>query len=315
MLSYRCTNACRHCLYWCSPTQPADWLKLEAAERIFDVLASEPRLTELHLAGGEPSMNLDLLVDIVRLAGKKGMPLGYVETNASWCKDRDVTHEGLARLREAGLPAILVSVSMFHNEFVPFSHTRNCVEAAGEVFGRGGVLLYLPHMYRMLSQMPDEGTHTLQEFCRWAGIDPDSADVPRSYQVIPAGRAVRALRSCYKPAPAQAFRGDSCEGELLSTSHFHIDNYGNLFTGLCAGIVAADMTDLHPQITPETHPVFTTLCESGSYGLMEKAIADSGFKPCEDGYVSKCDLCYDVRCHLQKETGSPELRPASFYSV
>jgi len=57
-------------------------------------------------------------------------------------------------------------------------------------------------------------------------------------------------------------------------------------------------------------PIFYTLCKSGPYGLMK--LAD--FKEDLKGYVSKCDLCQEVRCFLFKTGEYPELRPAEFYN-
>jgi hypothetical protein len=288
-------------------------MSLTMAQRVCDALTAEPQLHSLHLAGGEPTIKTDLLVDIVRLLTERRLPLAYVETNASWCRDREHTRRQLDRLREAGLPALLVSVSMFHNEFVPFSFTRNCVETASTVFGPENVIVYLPHMYELLSRMPDDATHTLTEFCKWVGVSETTEVVPRLYQVIPAGRATQALRHCYVPHPAAAFRGQSCRSQLLGTTHFHLDHHGDLFTGLCAGIAPAGVNDLHPRLTPETHPVFCLLCTGGPFGLMEMATAEYGYSPRVDGYVSSCDLCFAVRRHLVQTGEFAELRPASFY--
>jgi len=313
MLSYQCSNECRHCLYRCSPRQPNEWMSLAMAERVFDALASETRLRSIHIAGGEPFLRLELLEEVVRLGLSMGVPIHYVETNAFWCTDYETTREILERLKEVGLPTILVSVSMFHNEFVPFERTRICVEVARRVFGRN-VILYLPHMYDLLSKLPDEGTHTLEEFCRCFGLPERSSQVPELYQVIPAGRATQALREFYEAHPARWFRGQTCERELLSTTHFHIDQHGDLFTGLCAGLAPATAENLHPTISEQTHPVFDRLCSEGPHGLMRMACDPFGYRSRDDGYVSKCDLCFDVRTHLQATGEFSELRPAAFYT-
>src|SRR5512139_2337197 len=67
VLTYRCTNACRHCLYRCSPGRPDEWMSLETARRIFAAFRREPYLHSLHLAGGEAMLRFDLLLEIVRL--------------------------------------------------------------------------------------------------------------------------------------------------------------------------------------------------------------------------------------------------------
>jgi hypothetical protein len=310
MLSYRCTNACRHCLYRCSPDWSDDWMSLELAERTFAALAREPRLRSVHLAGGEPGMRLDLLEEVLRIASAEGVRLSYVETNASWCADRGETRRRFERLRDAGLPAVLVSVSPFHCEYVPFSSTRNCVEEASKVLD---VFVYMPHIYEVLSRMPGEGTHTLKEFCDFIGIPVDSPGLPDLYGLIPGGRVPRALGACYPRRPASVFRGRSCGEKLFSTTHFHVDCYGSLFTGYCAGLSPATVDDLHPEITPETHPVFSTLAAGGPWALAEMAAERCGFEPREGGYIGKCDLCLDARGCLAGTGDYPELRPAEYY--
>lgn len=315
MLSYRCTNACRHCLYRCSPAQPDEWMSLERADRIFEALAREPHLQTVHLAGGEPTLRMDLLVEVIRLARRRGVRLSYIETNAHWCSGPAAAREGMRRLKEAGLPAILVSVSMFHNEFVPFRHTRNAVEAAREVFGPDRTHLYLPHLYEILSRLPDDGRHSLTEFCRWAGIEGRPEVLARLYSVIPAGRAVDALRDCWPARSAAAYRGRDCFGDLMGTAHFHVDAGGRLFTGLCAGLAPATVENLHPEIRPETHPVFHRLLTEGPWGLMSLAAERHGYRERPEGYVSRCDLCQDVRGHLYRAGAYAELQPGSFYEV
>ncbi len=314
MLSYRCTNACRHCLYRCSPRQPDEWMTLEMADRIFEALSREQGLRSVHLAGGEPTIRMDLLLEVIRIARRRGVSLSYVETNAHWCGDPGAAREGMSRLKEAGLPGILISVSMFHNEFVPFRNSRHAVEAAREVFGPGRTYIYLPHMYEILSRMPDDGRHTLAEFIRWAGLEGRPETVARLYSVIPGGRAVDALRDCWPARPAEAYRGWECSGNILGTTHFHIDHQGNLFTGLCAGLSPAAVGDLHPVINEEDTPVFHRLLVEGPCGLMEMALQRHGYKERQGGYVSPCDLCQDVRAHLLRAGRYPELRPASFYA-
>jgi hypothetical protein len=289
-------------------------MTLDMAERIFTALKKESYLQSIHIAGGEPTIKWPLLLDVIRLTLKMHIPVEYMETNASWCKNRAITQKKMNELKEAGLPSLLISISMFHNEFVPFLCTRNCVEVAREVFGNENVTLYLPHMYHMIAEMAGDGKHTIEEFCRHHAIKPDSFSLLKLYDIVPSGRAVRALRHCYQKRSVATFNGQSCKDNLLSITHFHIDHEGNLFTGCCAGIVSATVEDLHPSISSETHPVFSILCTEGPFGLMETAGKEYGFKPRHEGYVSKCDLCLHVREHLSGTGKFPELQPTYFYS-
>ncbi len=314
MLSYRCSNECRHCLYRCGPKQPNEWMTTETADKVLQKLALERRLHGVHLAGGEPFLKPDLLEEIIRLCGSYCVPIDYVETNAFWAASIDKAHDVLRRMHGAGLTGLLVSASMFHNEFVPFERTQNCIDAAVDVFGPGGVLVWTEQLRELIARLPDhDKTHTLEEFCRVIGIPPDSPQLPQLYGLTPGGRVPDALRNCYTAAPAESFRGDRCERELLSTTHFHIDHLGNLFTGLCAGIAPGDADDLHPPISEDTFPVFCQLCGQGPFGLMQMAADECGYVPREAGYISKCDLCFDVRRTLRTAGAFPELRPANYY--
>lgn len=324
-LSYRCRSECRHCLYQCSPRQPDEWMSIEMAERIFAALAKEPHIKPVHIGGGEPGMRLGLLEEVIRLATAKGVPVSYVQTNGFWCTDPAETRGILGRLKDAGLEKLYVSVSMFHNEYVPFKHSRICVEAAREVFGPSNVTFWSPagvDMYEVLSRMPDDGTHSLGEFRRWA-CEADAGNVLPAVlkEMIPRGRIIQTLGEFYERLPAESFRDETCLAELLSTEssgtifHYHIDHCGNLVMGCCAGLSPATVEDLHPRITIDTHPVFYRVCAEGPSGLMRMAVEQFGYEEKEKGYISKCDLCFDVRRRLKATGCFPELRPASIYEV
>ncbi len=313
MLSYNCSSACRHCMYRCSPTAPEDWMSLEMLDSVYSDLKSEPSLRSIHLAGGEPCLNRDLLLKATKRASTMGIPMDYVETNAGWCEDAEDTRRYLGELKDAGLPALLISVSMFHNEFIPFEHTRNCVEASMDVFGAHGTIVYMQHVYDMFEDMKLEGTQTLAEFMAKAGLTDTPEVVPTLYSLIKGGRVVSALRDFYEKSPADSFEGVRCSGDLLSTSHFHIDNYGNLITGCCAGLVVGKVGDLHPDVSKGSFPVFSMLCDQGPLGLMDMAVSQYGYKPREDGYIGKCDLCLHVRATLSRSGDFQELTPDFFY--
>lgn len=315
MLTYRCSSACRHCLYRCSPVRADRFIDLDTADRALAALTRERSLEGIHLAGGEATLRMDLLLAVIRLAVRRGVPLDYLETNAAWCTDREVAQDGMRRLKEAGLHAVLVSASPYHNEFVPFHATRAAVEASRKVFGARGTHVYTARAYEMLSALPGDGCHPLSEQLRAWGLEDDPQGALRVHPVVAGGRAVEGLRSAWPAQPAAAFDGLDCYEELTSTSHFHLDPDGNLFTGICPGLVVANIDDLHPGITVDSSPVFSCLATEGPLGLMRLALTRHGYVERPDGFVSRCDLCFDVRRHLQATGLYPELRPADLYQT
>jgi len=325
ILSYRCPCECRHCLYRSSPRRPDEWMSLDMARRIFAALRREERLGPVHFSGGEPGLRLELLEAVIRLAAESGIGVSYVQTNGFWCEDAAETRRAMKRLKDAGLRQLYVSVSMFHNEGIPFRRSRICVEAAREVFGRAKVILWSPgrsDLYEVLSRMPGDGVRAFEEFERWARESGAGDVLPAVFkELIPRGRIAESLRDRYASRPADEFRGETCREELMSTRssatiyHFHIDYYGNLVMGCCAGLSPATVDDLHPRITPASHPVFHRLCTAGPHELMLVAREEHGFRPRPEGYVSKCDLCFDVRRFLLGTGKFRELRPAFFYDA
>jgi len=90
--------------------------------------------------------------------------------------------------------------------------------------------------------------------------------------------------------------------------------YRLLFISEHNGTAAGRIGDLHPQITPESHPVFWHLATGGPCALMQWARTHHDYQPQRDAYISKCDLCTDVRRHLHARGGFQEIAPDAFYA-
>ena len=121
ILSYKCSAACRHCMYACSPKWDSDWIMEEDLSTILSQLAPyiEPApygpdsigLSHgLHFTGGEPFLNFELLCKAVDIADHLDIPSTFVETNAAWCIDDKTTKEKLVKLKSRGLKGIMISV-------------------------------------------------------------------------------------------------------------------------------------------------------------------------------------------------------------
>jgi MoaA/NifB/PqqE/SkfB family radical SAM enzyme len=84
----------------------------------------------VHIGGGEPLLRPDKLGTVFEIATKIGVSVEYVETNSSWFRDIESAKALLVRMRQKGLQTLLVSISPFHNEQVPFSRVQGVTEAA-----------------------------------------------------------------------------------------------------------------------------------------------------------------------------------------
>ena len=261
----------------------------------------------LHFTGGEPFLNFELLLELVGIAADLGIPGIFVETNAAWCINDAVTRERLRALRSAGLRGILVSVNPFLLEHVPFERTRRAVRIALEVFGHRNVLVYQAIFYEEFSRLGIEGTLPLEKYLR-KGLGLAYAELFLS------GRAAYKLAHLFPRYPARRFFGLSCRRELIRDWHVHVDNYCHYIPGFCAGLSlgdARDLTAICGGIDPARYPVLRALL-TDLEELYRLGVAH-GYVEREEGYISKCHLCLDVRRHLVGHGDFPELRPRAFY--
>ena len=323
-LTYKCNSQCRHCMYACSPRLSADWLSLPDAERIIRSLSEifrrkYPRGYRrigvnlgLHFTGGEPFLNYDLLLKLVRIANKFEIPSLFVETNAFWAVSDEIARERLNRLKEAGLHGILISVNPFILEYVPFERTLRAIRIAREVFG-DEVLIYQEYFYSQFKMLNIIGRLSFDDYLRRVGVS------GLYYaELIPMGRACYRLGDLFRRYPAERFFAGSCIEELTRPWHIHVDNYCNYMTGFCGGISLGDARDMDAilsGINLDDYPILEMLTSDGGMKrLYEFAVKEYGYKELKNGYVSKCHLCVDIRRHIIQETDEfKELSPKVFY--
>jgi len=323
MLSYKCSAACRHCMYACSPKWGADWISKEDLEEILSRLAGRiqpgPWGDEtlslnhgLHFTGGEPFLNFELLVEAVALAEELGIPSTFVETNCSWCGSDGITRKRLRLLKEAGLKGILISVNPFYAEYVPFERTERCIQISQEVFG-GSVMVYQVAYYHRFRQLGIKDRIALEDYLALT----EGERLAEHVELFLMGRAARQLREFYPTYPAHTFFGEPCRPPFLRNWHNHFDNYGNFMPGYCGGISLGRWKDLDRLETEgidlDEHPVLRFLIAEDVRGLLRFA-QDFGYQESQEGYVSKCDLCLDIRRHLVSRQNFDELNPKEFYA-
>ena len=81
MVNYRCNAACRHCLYACSPSRRAGFVSHKKIEEICHLL-KQGNIGSVHIGGGEPFLDFQGLIMVIKSLAKAGIRLDYIETNA-----------------------------------------------------------------------------------------------------------------------------------------------------------------------------------------------------------------------------------------
>jgi hypothetical protein len=323
MLSYKCSAACRHCIVACSPKWRSDWVASADLERLLSHLAGLIRPSPwgaeaislnygLHFTGGEPFLNFELLLHAVELAAERNIPSTFAETNCSWCLRDKTTREKLRLLKKAGLRGLLVSVNPFYAEYVPFERTERCIRIGREVFG-ANVMVYQLEYYHRFKALGIRDRLAPEDYLARAGGE----DLAGQVELFLTGRAARRLRGLYPAYPARRFFAEPCRPSFLRDWHNHFDNYGNFLPGYCGGISLGNWEELprliHDGIDLDEHPVLSLLVAEDVRGLLDFS-RDFGYSESEAGYLSKCDLCLDLRAYLVAREDFPELRPREFYA-
>jgi hypothetical protein len=234
----------------------------------------------------------------------------YVETNSSWFRNLEDARRTLAGLRRAGLRTLLVSMSPFHNEHIPFFRVKGVLEACR---AEGiGVFPWVQAFYREIDRFDDRTPHGLEEY--EARYGPGYlAGLPSRYWIHPGGRAPAAFAGAGETRTAEEILDSSrgaCDA-LRDTSHFHVDLYGRYVPGLCSGL-AVRAEDLAAELDENRYPLLVRLLRVGLTGLADWAEERHGIHP-EGRYLNRCHLCQELRGRLVGAGDYEELHPVSFY--
>jgi hypothetical protein len=309
-------------MYACSPRWKADWITSQDLEQLLSLLADKIQPSPwgagtislnhgLHFTGGEPFLNFELLLEAVGMAEELSVPSTFVETNCSWCGSDGTTREKLQLLRRAGLRGILISVNPFYAEYVPFERTERCIRISAEVFG-ANVVVYQMAYYHRFRHLGIKDRLPLEDYIALTKGDRLTEQV----ELFLMGKATRQLRDFYPTYPAHTFFRQPCRPPFLRNWHNHFDNYGNFMPGYCGGISLGPWSDLDTLVQEgidlDEHPVLRFLIAEDMRGLLHFA-EDVGYQPSREGYLSKCDLCLDLRRHLVSKGDFAELSPKEFY--
>lgn len=321
-LTYKCNARCKHCMYLCSPEWKGDWLSIEDGEKVLSQVAGmingSPYGIDkigvnhgLHFTGGEPFLNFELLVDLIRIADKLKIPSKFVETNCFWCRDDKFTEGRLEVLKNAGLQGILISVNPFILENIPFERTERCVRVALDIF-KNNVVVYQDLFYR---QFKKSGIRDTMELSEYLNLFENKKGL---VELLPRGRAVYELKDLFVKFPPEYFFGLSCRRELTRNWHVHGDNYFNYIPGYCGGISLGDVRNIHSIIAGinlEERQILSLLLDD-IQKLYDLAVRKFDYSELTEGYISKCHLCLDIRKHIVNQTDEfQELSPPEFYRL
>lgn len=316
MVNYQCTAACRHCLYSCSPTRGKGYVNGQSAEKICSLLR-KGGCSSVHIGGGEPFLDFEGLLMMIRKLRKTGITLEYIETNAFWAApgfDIKEAEKKLITLLAEGKITLCISVDPFHAEYVPYGAPLALVNLCEKI--GVGYFLWKQEFLPLLSCLDSQKAHSRAEMesilsdqyigntasLYGIGYGGRAVNIEREFAGDSAFNRKRGFRALY---PMESFTADNspCRN-LLSTGHFHVDMNCFFIPPRCTGI-HIPLSEAIEGLPEGMYPVFEALYLEGISGLIKFSL-DNGFSPDKTGYPSKCNLCFHIR-HFLAGSNFPEL--------
>lgn len=244
-------------------------------------MARSPAPFEVCFSGGEPFLDFVRLESLVTAGHELGATVTCV-SNASWASSDEKCSDLLGRLRRAGLAALAVSSSGFHQQFVPRSRVERALRAAHEF----GIQAHLKLVYRR----SEEGS----ELVDWARSLPNCR-----LQLIPLMPHVREglrLPDSEFPARNQGSEG-RCPGASLS-----IRETGEAYMCCTPGA----FTDFH-SLGDATAVPLAEIQRGFDYGSVQQILRQHGpsyfldairatghADRLREDYAGPCDLCTHI---------------------
>jgi Radical SAM superfamily len=312
LFTYRCTIACRHCLFACRPGRPAVVMKPEQCVHHLRQLRELDRV--VHIAGGEAMLYWDVLAEALRLARRHGVMPHFIESNGSFATDDAIVQERFGFLRQQGLLGILLSCDPYHQEFVPPANFLRARRIAREIFGERNV---------WVSDVPDEQVYDYPTIVR---DESRLRELLRSNPPMLVGSACTRLSPLLEAfpieqlPPQQGWTGGpqpahcAAEFDLATMWEVHIDPYDNIQTNCGVILGKADRVPIRDVLAGRRsteNDVVGILSQEGPTGLAEFARRCHGFQIPQRAR-QKCELCYLTRRFL-RPFYSDTLGPAEIY--
>jgi hypothetical protein len=320
IVTYRCSAACRHCLYKSSPKRDDSYM---SPDLLRDMLRKAVSLgcRSFHIGGGEPFLDFHGLLRVLQVMRDEGVGVDYLETNAGWFVDVSSARDKLGQLFELGCTTVMVSVCPFHVEFVPLAQVEGVVGACVDV--GMGYFVWQDQYYAELATLDRSTVHSHSELRRVFG-EGYVASAAGRYGLTMNGRALQSFAPRMKHHPVETLLAKNPSGcrELRHTGHAHLDLYGNYVPPGCVGF-SLHYTDLGRELDDADYPIFAIAAREGISGLLRYARESADFVSDPAGYVSKCHLCGHIREHLvsSRRTATDEsllstgLGPAEYYAL
>ncbi len=289
LLTYQCPAKCEFCYYNCGPKKKG-LMSIETAINAWQgLIRIAGEQGKVHITGGEPFLIWRHLKQFLAAAAKSSLgPADIIETNGYWAENKAEITERLEFLNPY-IRKFKISYDPFHSEFIDYEKVRMLYETACEVFGADRVMFrwqyYLKNPPKMNGLSDEQRLNVFLESYK-------------QYHFRFTGRAAGKLAQAFANKELGEISLDNCKKSFLDSKSIHIDPHGNVFNGVCSGIVIGNINKtpldkIWRNFNPAEAEFVNVLFNKGPVGLVEQA-TKSGYKKSRL-YSSKCHLCTGLR--------------------
>lgn len=279
-----------------------------AADYIFGILKNRG-CRNVHIGGGEPFIDFEKLLCVCESAKANGIAIDYIETNASWYKEKTAADK-LRALIAADVNCLLISVDPFHNEFIPYAAVRglisSCRAAGMDTF------IWQSRFDNIVKKLDTDVAHPLSEYNEFFNTDITELTA-KAYGLNYNGRALKIAEKLNPMQNIGAFLKNSGCSCITSLGHCHIDFNLDLIPPSCNGF-KMKLEDLINGLDNEKYKYIYEIINNGIAGFFEAA-QKKGFIPAKEEYATKCALCYDIKKYLNKKFPCADIGPDGFFEI
>ena len=294
-----CSGRCKHC----SKGERLDRggsVDADAAVTAIKRLSERFSIKSVMTFGGEPLLFSDTVCKIHAAARNCGILKRQLITNGFFSKDTQKIDEVAKALCTSGVNDVLLSVDVFHQEFIPLEP----VEYFAEALVKHEIPSLRVHPAWVVNEENDNPYNTetkrLLKVFTDKGIRANGGN-----NISPSGNALKYLTEYFAP-PDKVDLSAPCgsapyTSRLDEISCFGINPNGdvNLCSITIGNIYANDVLEIVDSYDPYKNPIWRTVLESGVSGLLSYAEAQGAMVDISD-CRSACGVCRKVMSAMQE---------------
>ena len=294
LVSYKCTNECKHCALQASPNQADITIQPEDIRMYLEDITQDYDVSEVNFFGGEPLLNFNLLVRLIEEAKKFDIQKIGLPTNGYWGREEETAKKYAQKLKEVGVNLIGFSADVFHQEFIPLINVKRAIKAAHE----SGIETILS--IAQVIGTPSESNFFNDEtnkICKSISDEFKFCQIIQS-QLQVKGRAIKNLLEYYSMI---SLPSEKCS--IFRTPMYMIDPYGWVFSQGCQGISLGNakknsLSKIISEFKPRQHPIISKVIGKGGVSSLLELAIEKGYEPLK-GYADKCHACYSAQKFLR----------------